>query len=130
MANEPKKESTLFCVGSGKILTARIETPAGVTATQAAITSLTVVAKDHTGTVIGSTALDKTAVIFDTVQGSSLSDSRWRKDVTGYNFRWELPASWLTAASPGVRVGLMTDFASGENQYGEWYGPVQDIVTT
>lgn len=128
MANTVASIETEFRVGNGKIITARVQTPAGTLATQAAVSGirLTVVRDGHTVTY--SSTLSSTTM-FDTLQGSSLSDSRWKVDVTGYNWRTEIPSSAFPTAGY-YQAGVDWDFVSGEDVSATYYGPCDTRVTT
>lgn len=130
MANTVASIETEFRAGNGKVITARVQTPAGTLLTQAALAAsgIRITAERDGHTITGSTILS-TSTVYDTIQGSSLSDSRWTKDTTGYNFRHEVPASYFPAAGY-YRVNVDFDFASGEDASAEWYGACTTRVTT
>lgn len=128
MANTVASIETQFRAGNGKVITARVQTPAGTNLTQAAVTSIRITAQRDGHTITGSTVLS-TSTVYDTVQGSSLSDSRWTKDTTGYNFRHEVPASYFPSAGY-YRVNVDFDFTSGEDASAEWYGQCVTRLTT
>ena len=128
MANTIASIETQFRTGNGKVITARVQTPAGTNLTQAAVTTIRITAERDGHTLTGSTTLS-TSTVYDTVQGSSLSDSRWTKDTTGYNFRHEVPASYFPTAGY-YRINVDFDFSSGEDASAEWYGACTTRVTT
>ena len=86
---------------SGIHLMARITGQDAANITQADISSIAYAVYDLNvpKTAIASGALVVATVVYNTLQ----TDSRWRTDSTGYNFRWAAPAAL---------------FATGDTQYG------------
>lgn len=101
MAGAQEILGTVFQDATATFL-ARVEDSAGTNLTQAAVASLLYTVSRVGGdgaseveTVLGheSIALDKTAVVFDTLQ----TDAQWTVDATGYNFRHEMDVSQYEA---------------------------------
>jgi hypothetical protein len=59
--------------------------------------------------LITSDTLTVSTVVFDTLQ----TDSRWDVDTIGYNFRWDVPSTLLTAGGTNYRVELKFTATSG-----------------
>lgn len=112
---------------SGFSLMARVYGQTGAAITQAAISAITATFYDiddeDSPVAIGSPAsLTVASVVFDTLQ----TDSRWTKDATGYNFRYDVPATYT--ATPGkVRCEVKFDPASGENFHVVFEGTVKAL---
>lgn len=127
MGNE-QTNLTFFREDTGKTLLARIQNPSGTVATQASITTIALTVKNQDGTTtISSTGLTISSVIFDTIQGSSLSDARWTVDTTGYNFRHEVDSTAFP--DPGyATVEYYVTPLSGEPFSLVWAGPVLPTI--
>ena len=76
------------------VLMARIRGNDGLNITQSNVTSIAVSVFDRNDKAnASSTAAPSVAsTVFDTLQ---TSDPRWTTDATGYNFKYEMPASFL-----------------------------------
>ena len=107
-----------FIEDQGWTALARIENPSGSLITQATLSTITYQVYDATTErSSGATALTISSVVFDTLQGTSLSDSRWAIDSTGYNFRAELPASVFPSDGKDYRVEFKFTPTSGAAFY-------------
>lgn len=115
---------------SGFSLMARVYGQTGAAITQAAISAITAtfynIDDEDAPVAIGSPAsLTVADVVFDTLQ----TDSRWTKDSTGYNFRYDVPASY-TATGCKARVEIKFDPASGENFHVVFEGTIGDLYAS
>mgnify|MGYP000105578392 CR=1 FL=1 len=63
-----------------------------------------------TATVVTSGSLTVSNVIFDTLQ----TDARWDADSTGYNFRWDIPASLFPTGGKDYRIEIAFTPTGGE----------------
>lgn len=102
---------------SGASLMARIKGGDGANITQASISSiaysvfsLSTTNGVTTGTETTTGTLTVSDVVFDTLQ----TDARWGKDSTGYNFRWDVPASVLANGDTTYRIEIKFTPTSGE----------------
>lgn len=103
----------------------RVYGNAGTAITQATITAISYKVYSHTskdkavdaedGTLIASGSLTVASVVFDTLQ----TDARWTKDSTGYNFRYDSPATDRPAGG-WHRYEIVFDPSSGENFAAVW----------
>jgi len=80
---------------TGIVLMSRVLGMDGTAITQASISSISALIRDMVAGTEEVIALDKTAVVFNTLQ----KDARWRRDSVGYNFRWGVPAIKLPNAT-------------------------------
>lgn len=62
-------------------------------------------------------------VVYDTLQ----TDSRWTKDGTGYNFRWDTPAALLADGGRRYRFEVKFTPVSGEPFHVVWRVPTGDL---
>ena len=108
MANLKSKSEAIE--DSGHSVMNRITGNSAANITQADITSIAYTVHDTlTGEQTVSGTLSKTTVIFDTLQ----TDARWTKDSTGYNFRYDIPASELPNGDRTYRFEIVFTPASG-----------------
>lgn len=106
------------------MLLARVLAPDGDPAQQADISSIAYSVYDlhpdpdstQTGTLVVAD------VIFDALQ----TDSRWTADATGYNFRWDAPASLFATGGHTYRVEVTLTPASGELIQLRWERYIQE----
>ena len=73
--------------------------------------SVKVFDKSDPSTTLQSTTLNVSTVVFDTLQ----TDTRWTKDSTGYNFRHDVPGSWLESGNKTYRIEYKFDPVAGED---------------
>ena len=112
MADARIHSSTAF-EDSGHSVMARVTGNDAANITQSDITSIAYTVHDlKTGeqTVTGGT-LAKTTVVFDSLQ----TDARWTADSTGYNFRYDIPASELPNGDREYKFEIVFTPASGED---------------
>ncbi len=113
MSCEP--ETVEMWEGSACVLLARIVTTDNEPILQADISSISFASVDRTATpnavVSGPTALDKAAVIFNTLQ---TGDSRWKKDSTGYNFLYSPPVAAYPAGDNDYYLNVVVTPAVGQ----------------
>lgn len=106
-------------------LMARVTGRTGANITQASLTSITLYGYNIANVaspVASGVALTVSSVVFDTLQ----TDARWTEDDTGYNFRYDLPASYI--ATPGEYLfEFVFDPTSGENFVLVWNGYVKPL---
>jgi hypothetical protein len=112
---------------SGFSLMARIKGQTGSNITQASISTITAtfynIDDEDAPVAIGSPAsLTVASVVFDTLQ----TDSRWTKDATGYNFRYDVPAT-RTGTPCKMRVEIKFVPTTGEPFHDVWEGTVAPI---
>ena len=111
MATAEVKRSTAF-EDSGHSIMARVTGNAATNIVQADITSIAYTVHDgKTGEQTVSSTLSKSTVVFDTLQ----TDARWTEDTTGYNFRYDIPASELPNGDRTYRFEIVFDPTSGED---------------
>lgn len=109
---------------SGVTLMARVVGSDGNNLTQAATTAITCKVYDGSGTNTLSPTVTVASAIFDTLQ----TDARWTADATGYNFRFEVPATAFPSAKKGRhRVEFLFDQATGENFFLIFEGPIISV---
>lgn len=97
---------------SGATLMARVMGASATAIQQADITSVTRnIYNRLSATLIGTTALTVSGVVFDTLQ----TDARWTKDGTGYNFRDSIAAASFASGSTVYRIEYVFVPAVGEN---------------
>ena len=112
---------------SGVSLMARVYGHAATVITQATISSITYTVTEHdtqenaedgaNGTsIITSTSLTVSAVVFDTLQ----TDARWTKDSTGYNFRYDSVAADRTNGGVWHRYEVKFTPSSGAVFHAIW----------
>lgn len=104
---------TDFCFeDGGYTMLSRIMGAAASAILQADLTSISITVYDTTdnSTAQAATSLDKTAVIFDTLQ----TDARWTRDSTGYNFRYTIPATTFASGERTYRAEVKFTPVSGE----------------
>lgn len=109
---------------SGFSIMDRVKGQTGSYITQASISAITAtfynIDDEDNPSAIGSpVSLTVASVVFDTLQ----TDSRWTRDATGYNFRYDVPATF-TATPCKMRIEVKYDPASGENFHVVWEGTV------
>ena len=101
---------------SGATCLSRVVGNDGAAVTQASLTALTYKVFDENsatpGTAATSGTLTISEVIYDTLQTGDLWEST---DDTGYNFKWQVPASVLTTGGHLYRVEFWYDPVSGED---------------
>ena len=96
----------------GASFMARVRGADGVLMSQASIDTITLtVANVKTPTAITTTTQTVTEVVFTALQ----TDSRWGEDTTGYNFRYDAPASTFATGDVLYRLEFKFEPASGEN---------------
>lgn len=118
-----------FTEDSGWTGLMRLELPSGLLATQATVASLTyTVHNGSTQTASGTIAIATS--IFDALQGAAGSDARWTVDATGYNFRFEFPATCFPAPGKDYKVEVKTTPVSGEPFHDLWQGPCEAVRGT
>jgi hypothetical protein len=94
----------------------RVRMNDGEYVTQASLTDINykVIDLDDIATVPADIALVKTTVVFDTLQ---TSDPSWVQDTTGYNFKWDVPASVIPTGNKKYRIEIRFNPTSGEDYY-------------
>lgn len=111
MADAKIHSSTAF-EDSGHSVMARVTGNAATDIVQADITSIAYTVHDlKTGEKTVTGTLTVSTVIFDTLQ----TDARWTEDITGYNFRYDIPASELPNGGREYKFEIVFNPASGEN---------------
>lgn len=97
---------------SGVSLMARVLVGDGTAMQQADISSIaySVYNEADTTSATSTGTLTVATVVFDALQ----TDARWTKDATGYNFRWDVPASILATGGATYRFEIAFTPASGE----------------
>lgn len=93
---------------AGAMLMARVTGNDGAAITQASLSTITYKVFDLK-TEVSTGSLTISSVVFDTLQ----TDARWTVDSTGYNFRWDAPASLFTTSGHQYRVEIRFTPASG-----------------
>lgn len=106
-------------------LMARVTGRTGANITQASLTSITLYGYTGTTTVANGVALTVSSVVYDTLQ----TDSRWTEDSTGYNFGYDLPASYIASAGE-YRFEFVFNPASGEDFVLVWVGYVEPLTSS
>lgn len=103
--------------GSGFTLAAYVEGhTAGTPVVQADITSINVsqYLVSAPTVLLDSSALTVSEVVFDVLQTGGI----WEDiDDIGYNFKWSVPASWMTGVAGLYRFEFLVDPVTGENFY-------------
>ena len=123
---QPRIEPATFIEDSGWTALARIELPSGAIATQATITSIAYTV--HNGTTqTASGAIVVATSVFDAIQGAAYADARWDKDATGYNFRFEIPASAFPSPGKDYRVEIKFTPVTGEVFHVLWGGACEGV---
>ncbi len=112
MADAKIQRSTAF-EDSGHSIMARITGNSATNIAQADITSIAYTIHDMTDNVTteASGTMTVATVVFDALQ----TDARWTEDSTGYNFRYDIPASELPNGDRTYRFEIIFNPASGEN---------------
>lgn len=97
---------------NGASLMRCITGPDGANITQSSISSITykVFDLDDTSEPTTTGSLTVSTVVFNTLQ----IDARWAKDATGYNFRWDVPASVLEDGNKVYRFEIKFTPTVGE----------------
>jgi len=110
----------------GLSLMARIQDWSAVDILQAGVTSIawTSYDKADVSAVVASGTLTVADVIFDTLQ----TDARWDVDSTGYNFRWDAPATVAPASAKHYQILLTFTPASGAVFYAAYEANTLDII--
>jgi hypothetical protein len=86
--------------------------------------TITVQAKNAAGVeTLASTSLTVASVVFDTLQVPT-SDVEWTQDSTGYNFRYEVPATAFPAVGHH-RIQFVFSPTTGEDGILVFEGPVR-----
>ena len=113
MACEPTKVCAFE--DSGVSLMARMRGNDGNYITRASLNviGVKVFDKSDLATALQDTTLTIANVVFDTLQ----TDSRWTEDTTGYNFRHDVLASWLSGGNKTYRIEYRFDPNSGDDFY-------------
>lgn len=111
---------------SGCSVMARVRNPSGGYITQASLDSISVTYRSLNPSGSATTSgLTVSQCVFDTLQ----TDSRWAKDATGYNFRWDAPATIFTRGGARYVVTFLFTPASGAAFKVSGYIDVQPDVT-
>lgn len=102
-------KGTVFEDGAASFM-ARVAVGSGVNMVQADISSIACEVFDSTGTSVATPAVVVADSVFDTLQ----TDARWNPDVdtTGYNFRYDMPATTFTTGGR-YRVEFMFSPVAG-----------------
>jgi hypothetical protein len=97
---------------SGFSLMARVQGSDAANVQQADISSIAYSVFDlsDTTTATATGTLTVASVVFDSLQ----TDARWTEDSTGYNFRWDVPASIGATGDKVYRIEIAFTPASGE----------------
>ena len=97
---------------SGISLMARITGTDAANIAQSDVSSIaySVFDSNDYSTAVSTGALTVSNVVFNSLQ----TDARWTTDSTGYNFRWDMPASILTVGDRVYRVEITITPSSGE----------------
>lgn len=110
--------------GAGKSLMARILGPSGSLLVKDDVTSIECRIFEN-GIQTESFALDKEDVVFNTLQ----KDIRWKKDTTGYNFRYDCPPDFTPEqkAIYGIQITIVPVGGQNlriayENHTSKWEG--------
>ena len=112
---------------SGASIMARVRNPSGLLIQQNTITSISLKYRRKRGTgAITSSNLTVADVVFDTLQ----TDSRWSKDSTGYNFRWDAPASVFAEGDGQYGIDFLFTPTSGAAYYVSVLANVQKRLTS
>ena len=108
---------------TGFSLMARIQGTDAEDIQQADISSIAYSVYDlsSTGSPTTTGSLTVSNVVFDTLQ----TDSRWNTDTTGYNFRWDVPASIPADGAKNYQIEIAFTPTSGEV-----YHAVYQVTTT
>lgn len=108
-------ESTGF-EDSGFALMSRVRGSNGSLITQAAISTIaySTYSRDAESNDAFSAGASGTLTVADVVFDELQIDSRWGKDSTGYNFRWDVPASIVADGGKLYRLEIKFTPASGE----------------
>jgi len=95
------------------VLMARVQNSSGTNIAQAGVTGITysVFDKSTGATVLASTSLTVSSVIFDALQTPSI----WTADSTGYNFRHDPAKTTLPNGGRVYRFEYLIDPTSGED---------------
>ena len=95
------------------VLMARVQNASAANITQASVTAITYAVYDvqQNTTVLASTSLTVSSVVFDTLQTPSI----WTKDTTGYNFRHDPAKTTLPNGGKVYRFEYLIDPTSGED---------------
>ncbi len=108
---------------------ARLELPSGALATQAAITSIAYAVYNGAALTVSGAIVVATSV-FDALQGASGSDARWTIDTTGFNFRFEFPATCFPTPGTDYQVEVVITPVSGQPFAVLWRGLCEPLRAT
>lgn len=78
---------------------------------------------EDTSTAIGTGTLLASAVIFNQLQ----TDNRWPEDETGYNFRWDIPATLLPAGDKVYRFEVKVTPNAAQAFHLVWNVSTEDL---
>lgn len=108
---------------TGFSLMARIQGTDAKDVQQADVSSIAYSVYDlsSTGSPTDTGSLTVATVIYDTLQ----TDSRWDIDTTGYNFKWDVPASHVADGAKNYRFEIAFTPAIGEV-----YHAIYEVATT
>ncbi len=84
---------------------------------------------DSTHTAVATGSLPITDVIFDTLKTVS-DDPAWRGDSTGFNFRYDAPATWFPNGNRQYQVEVKFTTTGGVAAWGKWRPRVEDTLTS
>lgn len=94
--------------------------------TQAAVTSIAWSIYDLADATVAfaTGTLTVATVVFNSLQ----TDARWTTDSTGYNFRWDVPATTLTGGDRVYKFEIKFTMTSGEPFHDVWEVTTKKII--